>query len=123
MKITIIGKPRSTNNIYKTLCRGNFPTRYLSAEGKALKEDYQWQAKSQWHNGILTGPIKVTIHTYHDNCRKNDWDNFHKLSMDALTGIVYLDDSQIEEATVIKGIDRAIPRIEIEIEEIKASWG
>ena len=123
MKIMLLGKPYSTGSIYRSVCRGKFPCVYLTNKGKELKESYQWQAKSQWRGQVLTGPLKVMIYTYHNNCRKNDWDNFHKLSMDALTGIVYADDSQIEQATVIKGIDKAIPRIEIEIEEIKASWG
>jgi len=118
-RIVLKGKPISTNNAYKTMCRGNFPNRYLSQKGKDLKESYQWQAKQQWGNeSPLEGRLKVIIFTYHDNNRKNDWDNFHKLSMDALSGISYLDDSQIQVATVMKSIDKKDPRIEIEIEEI-----
>lgn len=115
MRIILTGKPMSNNSIYKTMCRGNFPSRYLSAKGKALKEDYQWQAKIQWQCEPLQCPISVVINTYHDNHRKNDWDNFHKLSMDALTGICYEDDSQIEQAIVTKHYDKENPRIEIEI--------
>lgn len=118
MRIILTGKPMSNNGIYKTMCRGNFPNRYLSAKGKALKEDYQWQAKKQWRSKPLQCPITVVIDTYHDNHRKNDWDNFHKLSMDALTGIAYVDDSQIEQAIVSKHYDKENPRIEIEIIEI-----
>jgi len=116
--IVLRGKPMSTNGIYKTVCRGNFPSRYLSAKGKALKEDYQWQIKQQWKDGIIRSPLSVVIRTYHDNHRKNDWDNFHKLSMDALTGIVYEDDSQIEQAIVTKHYDHDFPRIEIEVMSI-----
>lgn len=114
-KITLKGKPMSTNNIYKTICRGNFPSRYLSSKGKDLKEDYEWQVKQQWKNSPLTGELGVSITTYHDNHRKNDWDNFHKLSMDSMTGIVYEDDSQIMHALVAKEYDKENPRIEIEI--------
>lgn len=115
VNIVLKGKPRSTNNIYKTMCRGNFPSRYLSSEGKALKEDYQWQVKQQYKDKPLTGNLTVGIYTFHDNKRKNDWDNFHKLSMDALTGIVYEDDSQIQQARVVKFYDKNYPRIEINI--------
>lgn len=115
MKIILKGKPLSNNNIYKMMCRGNFPNRYLSSKGKDLKEDYQWQIIQQYKQKPLTGDLKVKIKTYHDNKRKNDWDNFHKLSMDALTGIVYEDDSQIMSALVEKFIDKENPRIEIEI--------
>lgn len=119
MRIILTGKPMSTNSIYKTICRGNFPNRYLSAKGKALKEDYQWQAKQQWRSEPLKCPISVVINTYHDNHRKNDWDNFHKLSMDALTGICYEDDSQITSAVVTKEYDKLKPRIEIDITPLK----
>ena len=115
MKIILKGKPISNNSIYKTMCRGNFPNRYLSRKGKEMKEDYEWQAKKQWRSEPLKCPISVVIDTYHDNHRKNDWDNFHKLSMDSLTNIVYEDDSQIEQAIVTKHYDKENPRIEIEI--------
>ncbi len=118
MKITLKGKPRSTNGLYKTMCRGNFPSRYLTNEGRALKEDYQWQAKKQMKGQkLLDGDLVVWIDTYHDTHRKNDWDNFHKLSMDSLTGIVYRDDSQIVRAVVNKRYDKSNPRIEISIGE------
>jgi Holliday junction resolvase RusA-like endonuclease len=113
--IVLLGKPISTGTIYKTMCRGNFPCTYLTSKGKVLKESYQWQAKSQWKGKTISTPITVVINTYHDNHRKNDWDNFHKLSMDALTGIVYEDDSQIIEAIVKKHYDHLNPRIEIDL--------
>lgn len=115
MQIILKGKPRSTGTLYKTMCRGNFPMTYLITKGKELKEDYQWQAKSQWRSEPLKCPLSVTIDIYHDNLRKQDWDNFHKLSMDALTGICYEDDSQIKKATVTTYYDHDNPRIEIEI--------
>lgn len=113
--IILKGKPKSTRAVYRSMCRGSVPTVYLSAEARALKEDYQWQAKSQWQKKPLSGPLTVIISTYHDTKRKNDWDNFHKLSMDALTGIVYDDDSQITKAVVNKCYDKEDPRIEIEV--------
>jgi Holliday junction resolvase RusA-like endonuclease len=83
--------------------------------GKALKEAYQWEAKSQWRGKPLQGDIKLSITLYFGTKRKADWDNFHKLSCDALSGIVYADDSQIVEATVVKAYDKARPRIEISV--------
>lgn len=118
MKIILKGRPMSNNGIYRTMCRGNFPCRYLTPKGKTLKEDYQWQAKTQYKDEPMEGTLMVVIRTYHDNRRKNDWDNFHKLSMDALTGIVYKDDSQIEQAIVTKYYDHDNPRIEIEVHHL-----
>ena len=115
MKIILKGQPQSTNNIYKSHCRFGFPKVYLTKAGKDIKDDYIRQIVKQWKTVPLKCPISVVIDTYHDNHRKNDWDNFHKLSMDSLTNIVYEDDSQIEQAIVTKHYDKENPRIEIEI--------
>lgn len=118
INITLKGEPRSTNNIYKTMCRGSFPSRYLSNEGRNLKEDYQWQIKQQYKDKPLKEELSIVIRTYHGTKRRSDWDNFHKLSMDSLTGLVYEDDSQIVRATVEKLYDKDNPRIEIELSTI-----
>lgn len=118
IKITLKGNPKSTNNIYRAVCRGRFPSLYLSKEGKGLKEDYQWQIKQQYKDKPLKEELSIVIRTYHGTKRKSDWDNFHKLSMDSLTGIVYEDDSQIVKATVEKFYDKDNPRIEIELSTV-----
>lgn len=87
----------------------------MTNEAKSLKESYQKQAKSQWKKPILGGELEVAIKMYFGTKRKSDWDNFHKLSMDALTGIVWVDDSQIVRAHVCKLYDKENPRIEIDI--------
>lgn len=117
MQIILQGEPKSTNNIYKIVCRGKFGTYYMSKEGKDLKESYQWQVKSQYRGKPLDGSLEVEIKLYFGTKRRSDWDNFHKLSMDALTGIVWVDDSQIQKATVEKFFDKANPRIEIIINQ------
>lgn len=88
---------------------------YMKAECVTLKEAYQWEAKSQWKKGLLTGDIELTIRIYFGTRRKADWDNFHKLSMDALTGIIWEDDSQIQIAHVSKHYCKENPRIEIDV--------
>ena len=47
--------------------------------------------------------------------RRADLDNFHKLSFDALTGIVWEDDSQVEELTVRREYDKGRPHVELTI--------
>lgn len=120
MEYTVIleGRPKSTGTLYRYACRGKHPCMYMTSSGKALKEDYQWQAKSQWKRKIIENPLIISVRLYFEDNRKADWDNFHKVSMDALTGIVWNDDSQIMEATVSKYYDKARPRIEIDILEL-----
>lgn len=113
--ITLLGEPLSTGSIYRASCRGSFPTTYMTQKGKDLKESYQWQAKSQWKKRPTSEPIVIGVKLFFGTKRKADWDNFHKLSMDALTGIIWVDDSQIQKATVEKFYDKNNARIEIEI--------
>jgi Holliday junction resolvase RusA-like endonuclease len=79
----------------------------MTKEGHALKEQYQWEARSQWKGKPLAGTK-----------RRADLDNFNKLSLDALTDIAYLDDSQIAKLTIERGYDKARPRIEVLIKEM-----
>lgn len=115
MKITLLGNPLSTNNIYPINCQGKFPRKYMTVKGKDMKEDYMWQAKSQWKKKPLQRELDISIDLYFGDKRVRDWDNYHKLTMDALNGIVWEDDSQITSVQVIKHYDKENPRVEITI--------
>lgn len=117
MTLTLLGEPRSTSHIYHYACRGRHPAMYMTAEGKALKESYGLQARLQWRRKPLTGRLQITLTLYFGTRRKSDWDNYNKC-LDALNGIVWEDDEQIQEATVIKAYDKARPRIELVINEL-----
>ena len=91
---------------------------HLSPEGKALKEQYRWEARSQWKGPPLSGDVEAHITLYFGTKRRADWDNYHKLSCDALAGIAYNDDSQIKRAIVAVGYDKEDPRIEIALEDM-----
>ena len=115
MKIILTGEPQSTNNIYRSHCRFGHPCVYMTANGKALKESYGWQAKSQWKDKPTILPVEIHIGFYFKTQRKHDIDNYSKILLDSLTGIVWRDDEQIWRATYSKWIDKKDPRIEIEI--------
>ena len=87
----------------------------MTKKGKEMKESYQWQAKSQWKEKMLLRAVSLQISLYFGDKRKRDIDNYHKLSLDALSGIVWEDDSQVEEMMVRKFYDKQNPRIEITI--------
>lgn len=105
MILTIL--PLSTNRLY----RGR---RFLTPEGKANKEALAWEARVNWRGNPLSGPVALDIALYWPDGRRHDVDNIKGL-LDAFTGILYEDDSQIEELRVRKAIDRANPRVEIEV--------
>jgi Holliday junction resolvase RusA-like endonuclease len=91
---------------------------YMTPEGKALKEAYQWEAKAQWKGKPLACDIEVSITLYFGTKRKADLDNFNKLSLDALTGIAYEDDSQIAALHLRRAFDKKNPRIEISLSDL-----
>jgi len=112
MKIILLGKPISTQHAY--LMRGRI--KFMRKEAKELKESYIKQATEQYWCELLTWDLTVTIELYFPDKRKRDWDNWHKLTMDALTWVVWEDDSQIKSAHIyIRDIDRETPRIELTI--------
>jgi Holliday junction resolvase RusA-like endonuclease len=90
----------------------------MSKEGRDLKTAYQWEAKSQWKGKQLDHELEIYITLYFGTKRKCDWDNFHKLSMDALTGVVWKDDSQIKDAHISVRYDKTNPRITIEVVQV-----
>jgi Holliday junction resolvase RusA-like endonuclease len=114
-RIVLKGEPKSTQHIYRAACRGPFPTTYMTAEGKAIKEAYQWEAKAQWRDKPTAMNLNVSISFYFKTKRRRDLDNQNKLVLDALTGIVYEDDSQIDELHLYRKYDAGDPRIEIDI--------
>lgn len=94
---------------------------YMTAKGKQLKADYQLQARAQWKKKPTSRPIALDILLYFGTKRRADIDNFQKLSWDSLTGVVYNDDSQIDDLRVRRRYDKKDPRIEIEITHARLS--
>lgn len=90
----------------------------MTDQGKAIKEAYQWEAKTQWKRKPITGDVALHITFYFKDKRRRDLDNQHKLIWDALSGIVYEDDSQVIEYHVYREFDKARPRTEIEVREV-----
>lgn len=90
---------------------------YMSKEGRELKKSYILQIQNQYKLPLRTDDIEIEIRLYFHNKLRRDVDNWGKILLDSLTGIVWKDDSQIQRMTVIKGFDKLNPRIEIDIYE------
>ena len=115
MELILKGNPQSTQHIYKMTCRGKFATLYMSKAGKDLKEDYQWQLKAQYKGKPLTKELDLRVELFFGDERKRDIDNYNKLILDAMSGIIYEDDNQIQSLLIIKNIDKKNPRVEIQL--------
>ena len=109
--ITLTGNPRSTQQCYRYTSRGGYMTNACTH----VKFDYIHQANQQWRQPIIEDELELKVTLYFADKRKRDIDNFNKLWMDALEGVVYLDDSQIQKMIISKEYDKSNPRIEIQI--------
>ena len=87
----------------------------MKKEAKDLKESYIRQIRTQYTWEILKTPLRVKIELYFKDKRKRDWDNWHKLSMDAMEGIIFENDNQLDCDWVQRYFWDKNPRIEIEI--------
>lgn len=115
MNITLKGNPISTQHAYGQ--RGKI--RYMKDDAKDLKNNYILQAKNQYKGSPLSDNLSIYIRLYFKDKRVRDWDNWHKISMDSLSKIVYNDDSQIKVATIqIMPPDKLNPRIELIIDNL-----
>ena len=110
MIIELKGNPISTNSMFSG-------RRFLTPAAKSLKEDFGWQVKSQWRQKPMKGRLKMSVGVYFGSKRARDLDNL-KMVYDALTGIVYEDDSQIDELYIFRYYDKENPRIILDIQEI-----
>lgn len=72
---------------------------YLTPEGKAWKESVSILARQFTP---LEGEVAVSLEFVFTDRRRRDCQNHIKLTLDALQGHFYLDDSQIHHLTVIK---------------------
>ncbi|AVT83677.1 RusA family crossover junction endodeoxyribonuclease [Rhodopseudomonas palustris] len=116
--IALKGEPKSTQHLYKMSYAAGYPKIYMTNEGKALKDAYQWQAKIQWVGKPSKERIALHVTYFFGSKRLRDLDNMNKLTLDALTGIVYEDDSQIDELHIYRAYDKECPRIAIAVVEI-----
>lgn len=119
MTLTLLGEPRSTGHIYRYACRGRHPAMYMTKAGKTLKESYQWQARDQYQGRPLSCPLSISVAIFPSTRRRFDIDNAGlKLLFDAMNGLVWEDDVQIEEMIVMKRYDKDNPRIELTVNKL-----
>jgi len=110
-KLTIKGNPVSVNALY-------VGRRYISDRGQSIKEDYYYQIKGQWKSKPLAKRLNLTLEAYFGSERRFDIDNVCKVVLDALNGIVWVDDNLVDELHVFRKFDKENPRVEIIIKEL-----
>jgi crossover junction endodeoxyribonuclease RusA len=96
--------PPSVNNLYATVGR----RRVLSKEGRAFKQQVGLVALVAGMRP-LSGYVKVTGVIYRPK-RQGDLDNRIKALLDALKGVAFTDDEQVDELHFVRREDAKNPR-------------
>ena len=113
VKLTLKTLPPALNRTYK-VSGGRF---YKDSEAEATQEAIAWEAKSQYRGKPLKGQICLTVTFYYPNMRKDASAGIKSLE-DALQGVCYVNDRQIEQLHVYKCVSKQNPRVEILCEEL-----
>ena len=106
--------PPSVNTIWVNIPKG----RRMSDKGKLFKQQAYYLIKEQYKGQTLEESVKVTIELHFKTKHKRDIDNYNKAILDALNGIVLVDDSQIVELNVKKYTGTGKDEIKIQIEKV-----
>jgi len=94
--------------------------RFLTKQAKEYKETVAWEVRAQYRGKPINTPVRLKIALWWPDKRRHDLDNI-KGFLDAMTGILYEDDSQIVELTITKAVDRENPRVVLELVD-KGDW-
>jgi len=119
-KQTILGQPYSMKNRRQLFVgKDGKPRTHKSKEALAYAETFnlQMQFYKLPRDELILGPVRVTIRIWYKS-RKPDLDE--ALILDLLQGCVYKNDNKIVEKHIVKmPPDKANPRAEITVEELR----
>jgi Holliday junction resolvase RusA-like endonuclease len=90
---------------------------------KERKERYQWEARGQYHGKSLAEGLKLTVTLLLGRRGRRDADNYSKLILDACTGIVWKDDSQIENPDHHQGLRQGESTYCPRVRKRRQKWG
>jgi Holliday junction resolvase RusA-like endonuclease len=102
--------PPSGNHRVRITRTGAHRTEAYSA---FIEEAQQWARVARCEP--LAGPVAARLTVYTRRANERDADNVVKPVLDALQGQCYLDDNQVKQLRVDMRVDRANPRVEVEI--------
>lgn len=111
------GKPMTKDNVK---ARGKHGKYYLPPALKQYENYIQLQFLQQKPRGfeMYDTPVKVQMKFYFPDNRRRDIVNYTKSICDALSMLLYKDDSLIGEITLYKCFSKKLPRTEVYIQTL-----
>lgn len=110
MKITLTIPNVSTNRLYTN--NRYTGKRILTAEARATKQAWAREAKTQYMKDPVKDPCECEVTLYFPDKKRRDVDNIKAL-LDAMTGVLWEDDSLIDLLIIRKYVDKENARIEL----------
>jgi crossover junction endodeoxyribonuclease RusA len=111
INFTIPGKPLSTNHMYGQ----HGKRRFMYKEGKEYKEKVIKIVKELNPKLLESNDLSIHIKYYFPDNRRRDCSNYEKGLLDALSGLLYKDDSQLQRVILEKFIDKDNARTEVKL--------
>jgi len=115
----VLPYPVSANRYWRTFIpKGQHrPLTLVSEDAKAYKEEIGWLAKAAGVRAPIPGVVELRIRLVPDSGVCMDLDNCLKVSIDALKGIVFGDDSQVYRITAERTdpVAKGGKRLEVEV--------
>lgn len=103
--------PPSVNRVWRSIVIKGAVRVLLSSEGRAYKKAVAALAPKLF---LLAGPLGIRVRVYRPR-RVGDLNNRIKVIEDALQGVAYENDDQIEYSETFRFDDKDNPRVEIEV--------
>jgi len=115
--IILTGSAISNQTIYNSMCpkKGGRAITYMNGKGKDKKKQYLKEVTEQYKGKLHTEELGLEILYFFGTRHKRDCDNYAKLVLDAMEGIVYEDDVLVRPLILDKFYDKENPRVEIRI--------
>lgn len=101
VSITLAQLPPTTNHMYKPF-GGRF---HVDSAARDRKTSMAWEARSQYNGPLLESPLRVVVHLRIGTRRNRDVDNIKAL-LDAMTGVLWVDDGQIVDLRITKRYEK-----------------
>lgn len=113
-RLTIPGNPHPKERAQVVRDRRGRSHSYTPATTMKAEGALQATARLRWPKvRPVKGRWTVELRFYRDSRRRCDLDNLAKTVQDALNGVLWVDDSDIEVLVLSKHVDRAKPRTEL----------
>jgi Holliday junction resolvase RusA-like endonuclease len=125
IRFSVPVKPIGVNETYRVVRFGKRAGLTKTREAKSYQDAIRVYARRAMRRQRPEGRPVEALLRFAFRTSRSDIDGPIKSTLDAMNGIVYLDDAQIQRLTIDRAIDRDRPRVEILVRDWTgcASWG